>query len=130
MNRSRLRADLLDRGALAGRRGELLQHDALIEAVRALRQPVRASSRSPNASSSETSCSGEAVREAFAAVLEQLGDLLAAEPELARAGLDLFAPGVGVDPVLLAIAGRERRRLPPAFVSRLIPPSSAARSIS
>ena len=39
-----LRADLLDRGALARRRGELLQHDALIETVRALGQPMRTGS--------------------------------------------------------------------------------------
>ena len=74
--------------------------------------PCGPASRSPNASSSETSWLGQAVSEPLAALLEQFGDLLASEPKLARAGLDLFAPGVGVDPVLLAIAGRERRRLP------------------
>ena len=53
----------------------------------------------------------QALGESFTTSLDQLGDLLAAEAELAGAGLDLFAPGVGVDAVLLALSSRERRRL-------------------
>ena len=58
---------------------------------------------------------------ALPALPEQLVELLGAEPELCGARADLLAPGVGLDPVLLAIAGRERRASPPR-------PSSPGRS--
>ena len=63
-------------------------------------------------------------------MLEQLGDLLASEPELAaRAWTSSRQVWVSI-PYSLRSRVASAAASPPAFVSRLIPPSSAARSIS
>ena len=48
---------------------------------------------------------------ALPALPEQIVELLCAQPELCGARADLLAPGVGLDPILLAIAGRKGRAL-------------------
>src|SRR5664279_3070645 len=52
-----------------------------------------------------------AADEALGALPEEIVELLGAQPELCGARADLLTPGVRLDPILLAIAGRERRRL-------------------
>ena len=78
--------------------------------VRSVR-PSAPASRSPKARSSTPSRTARPFGGAFAARLQQLRYLLRAEPELACACSHLLAPGVRLEPVLLALARGERRAL-------------------
>ena len=104
------RAHLVDGRALVGCSCERLQDGALVEGVRAVGE-----TRRPRELVAERALIAagltRAARPAFLTALEQLGHFAAPEAELPRAGSDLFAPGVGVDPVLLSLPGHERRRL-------------------
>ena len=119
-----LRAHLADQSALPRRGRELLQHRALVEGVRALGQTLGARQVIAERLLVDCVALGQAVARAAPGRLEQLGELVAAEPELAGAGPHLLAPGVGLHAVLLAIARGERRALAPRpCYPRPIPPA-------
>ena len=118
----RAAADDIDTRALPGRLRELLEHRALVECVGPLSQPLGSGEPIAELVQLARLCRPGAVIEGAAvsprrtlalsgAVFQNLGDLVAAEPVLGRARLDLLTPGVGLDPVLLALARIDRGRL-------------------
>ena len=106
-----LRPHLGHERALPGGTRELLQHGVFVEGVGALGQTLGARQQIAEGTLVNTIPHGESVRGTFAARLQQLGHLLRAEPELARACSHLLAPGVRLQAVLLALARGERRPL-------------------
>ncbi len=97
--------------ALPGGTRELLQHGVLVEGVGALGQTLGARQQIAEGALIHAGAHGEAVPGSFAALLQQLGHLLRAEPELPSACSHLLAPGVRLQAVLLALARGERRPL-------------------
>jgi hypothetical protein len=102
-------AHLLDARALSGRLRELLQDGSLIEGVGAHCEP--ALPREPLCERMLVDAIDLPVIEALLTGYQQLLDLFSPQPELRRSGSYLAEPAAGVDVVLLAISGGERRRL-------------------
>ena len=141
--------NLRDARALDGCRRELLEHGALVERVGPLRQPMLSSEpRRENIEVTLLAAGAESARrtgagsrryrvDSVAAACEEFGDFVAAESVLGRPSLDLLPPRVGLDPVLLALARVDRRRLrraltpqrEPALRRRLLHLVPAAREL-
>jgi len=105
------RAHLAHEGALRGRSCEFLKHRTFIEAVALGREALGAGKVLREALLRCPPPLDQAGDRALPARPEQIVELLSAQPELCGPRADLLAPGMGLDSVLLAIAGCEHCRL-------------------
>ncbi len=106
-----LAAHLANRGTLLRRGSELLQHVTLIEGVAALGQTPRARQAIAEALLVYCVSHRQAALDTLPARIDQVGQLVFAESQLAGTRPHLLAPGVGLHPVALALARGERRTL-------------------